>query len=95
MTRKTIVHQYFHPDILELQKELTYHSELMDIINEQIDRDPEIQLCLRFAAIAKYLNILLHDTYSQADLEKLAGIFVGRLREQRKVNPVDFDEKLH
>lgn len=88
----TIVHKYFHPDVIELQRELTYHPELLDIINEQVDKDPEIQLCLRYAAIGKYLDVILHDTYTEQDLERLAKIFHMKLKPMRKVNPVGSSE---
>lgn len=72
---------FFPQEFIELQREIiTNHPALRDLLANQTDTDPELQFAKCIAEITAYCNIVLDDTYVEADLIKIADLCIWRLR---------------
>lgn len=71
--------EFMHPNLIDLQRELHNHPELVERLQNHSVDDFE----LRMAEIATYCNVILDGDYVQADFDNLAGILVKKLIQMR------------
>ena len=72
--------QYYFPEVyLALDREIQHHEELVGYLQNH----PAVDFEVRIAEIASYVGIVLDDVYNQKDMDKLAGILLKRLQDQR------------
>lgn len=76
-----MIHYYFPEVFQQLNQELQYHPELQKLMHETNLDNPDPTT--RFAVVASYCQVILNDTYTDQDLEKIAHILLTRLREKR------------
>ena len=74
-----MIHEYFPPVALELQRELENHPTLTAIIT------PGMTLEEKIGHIAAYCNVILDGDYLEEDLEKLFHYLLHKLRKKSAI----------
>lgn len=73
-----IRYDYFSQNELDLSREIGNHPELMQRLSKHPPQEKEIRL----AEIALYCDVVLDDTYTGEDIDKLCRILYVRLKEK-------------
>ena len=71
---------YFPQVVQDLQEEIQKHPDLL-VQLLMLPKDSPFEL--KVAELATYCDVVLDGIYTSPDLEKLAGIFLGKLRAKR------------
>lgn len=71
--------QLFPENFLLLQKEVSHHPRLIELLANH----PAGELEIKLAEIATYCDVALNGTYTPDDLGKLAGILEKKLKDKR------------
>ena len=74
----SIVKEYFSIEMQALNEEVTNHPELSPLLAACEPND----LGAKLGEIAAYCNIVLDGAYTPAELDKLAGILVHKLKDR-------------
>lgn len=72
--------EYYPEEYIELQKELRFHPVLLDRLQKFDQKDVELVI----AEIAAYCEILLDGIYVEADIVRLAGLMIPKLKAKRQ-----------
>ncbi len=70
---------FFSQPLIDLNREIAHHPELVHILNEQPLEDLEV----RIAEVAAYCHLHLDDLYTPEDIDKIADMCTGYLRHKR------------
>lgn len=81
---------FFEQELLDLQQELSFHPELLQILAEQPDKDIYISI----SEIAKYLGIILHGDYTKQDILKICSDMTVDLQKKRTIHVDSLENKL-
>ena len=73
--------EMFPPAIQELNKEITYHPRLQEILN--FPENANLGAEERLAVIAGYCQLLMMGDYTSSDLYKIADVCVMKLKQMR------------
>lgn len=69
---------YFSPVQQALNREVTNHSALMEILRTQAHADFEVRL----AEIAKYAGVMLDGEYNGKDIDNICGLCLEELQKR-------------
>jgi hypothetical protein len=69
----------FPTALIELNREVAYHPDLVEILSKQESPDLEVRL----AEIAAYCEIILDGFYTQDDISRIADECIRRLKSKR------------
>jgi hypothetical protein len=72
-------HEYFHPDIIELQKEIQRHPPLAEIIKQNQDQPFVVLL----GHVAAYCNVIVDGSYNYLEIVHVCGKLVEKLQDKR------------
>lgn len=69
----------FPEEAIELSKEILHHPKLQ----ERLARHPSSEFEVRLAEIALYCDVLVDGEYTNAEIVRLCGVLVRKLKEKR------------
>ena len=72
--------EFFSPSRIALGREVNHHPDLVALLQKHNQAEFEIIL----AEIAAYCEVVLDDTYTQEDIDKLCDILWDKLRKKRQ-----------
>lgn len=86
-----VYHVMFSEALQELNKEVTRHSKLVEIIRPVSQNDAAEMI----GHVAAFCGIVLDGFYTEKEMEKLYKILLERLRKKRIIVIVDDSKKVH
>jgi hypothetical protein len=72
-------HRYFEQELLDLQREMFYHPDLLAILKIQEDKD----IYITIAEISAFCGVVLDGEYTKEDVLRICKMCTNALRERR------------
>jgi len=76
---KNPVYELYEQELQDLNKEISFHPDLQEILRQQTEKDIYVQL----ADISAFCGIVLDGDYTKGDILRLCALLTQKLYERR------------